>query len=40
VKLRPLNDIEAVDMILSHCQREINPDEFHLPSDSKRNIHI
>ena len=39
IKLRPLNDIEAVDMILSNCNREITNDELMLTSNSRRNIH-
>ncbi|CDW81385.1 UNKNOWN [Stylonychia lemnae] len=38
-KLKPLNDIEAVDMILSHCHRKITFEELQMTDDERQNIH-
>ena len=39
LQLKPLNDIEAVDMILSTCSREINREELMMSDDSRQSIH-
>ena len=38
-KLKPLNDIEAVDMILTYCPRVITKEELSLSNDSEVSIH-
>eukprot|EP00347_Sterkiella_histriomuscorum_P024050 403332474 len=38
-KMKPLNDIEAVDMILSNCQREITLEELQMSQDTRHSIH-
>lgn len=39
VKLMKLNDIEAVDMLLSNCNRKIKVEELYLDENISRNLH-